>query len=153
MDRKGEGGVSVARLIGLSLAFGLVFNVLGWLGNNLLLGADWDAANASVKVGFAAPWPELVREAVELVSDFVYAFALVWLFANARRQTVSFAVKLSVALWVFGVALLYLVMVNSGFLPLGIAIKTSLLALAIFVAAAPALPMFARRAGPESKRA
>lgn len=144
MDREGKGGVGAARLIWLGLAFGLGFNVLGWLGNNLLLGADWDAANAGVRAGFAAPWPGLMREAVTLVSDFAYAFALVWLFANARRQTVGFAVRLSVALWLVGVALLYLVMVNAGFLPVGVAVKTSLLALAIFVAAAPALTLLAR---------
>ena len=143
MDRDGEGGVNAARLIWLSLAFGVVFNILGWLGNNLLLGADWDVANAGVKAGFAAPWPALMKEAVTLASDFVYAFVLVWLYANARRQTVSFAVQLSVVLWLFGVALLYLVMVNAGFLPLGVAVKTSLLALGIFAATAPALALLA----------
>ena len=145
MDREGEGGLSAARVLGLGLAFGVAFNVLGWLGNNLLLGEDWDAANAAVKTGFAAPWPNLVRELATLVSDFVYAFAFVWLFANARRQTVVFAVLLALVLWTAGVALLYLVLVNSGFLPAGVAVKTSLLALVIFVAAAPVLVALARR--------
>lgn len=144
MDRDGEGGLSAARLLGLSLAFGVVFNLLGWLGNNLLLGEDWDAANAAVKSGFAAPWPNLVRELATLVSDFVYAFAFVWLFLNARRQTVVFAVLLAIVLWASGVALLYIVLVNGGFLPAGVAVKTSLLALVIFVAAAPVLAALAR---------
>lgn len=144
MDREREGGVSSGRIIWLGFVYGVLFNILGWLGNNLLLGEDWDAANAAVKAGFAAPWPDLVRELVTLLSDFVYAFALVWLFANARRQTAAFAIMLAIALWTSGVAILYLVLVNGGFLPVGVAVKTSLLALVIFVAAAPTLPMFAQ---------
>jgi hypothetical protein len=54
MDREGEGGLSAARALGLGLAFGVAFNVLGWLFNNLLLGQNWDAANAAAKTGFAA---------------------------------------------------------------------------------------------------
>lgn len=57
MDREGKGGVSPGRIIWLGFAYGVLFNILGWLGNNLLLGEDWDAANAAVKAGFAAPWP------------------------------------------------------------------------------------------------
>ncbi len=147
MDREGEGGISSGRIIWLGFAYGVLFNILGWMGNNLLLGEDWDAANAAVKAGFAAPWPDIVRELVTVLSDFVYAFALVWIFANARRQTAAFALMLVFALWLSGVASLYLVLVNGGFLPAGVAAKTSLLALAIFLAAAPTLPMFVRAGG------
>lgn len=141
MDREREGGVGLGRLLGVSLGLGLVFNVIGWVGNNLLLDADWDAANAGIKAGFVAPWPGLVRELVTLISDFVYAFALVWLFANSARRSEIVALQIALALWTVGVGLLYLVLVNSGFLPAGVAVKTSLLALAIFLAAAPALPV------------
>ncbi len=144
MDREREGGVSLGRLLGVSLGLGLVFNVIGWVGNNLLLEADWDAANAGVKAGFAAPWPGLVRELVTLLSDFIYAFALVWLFASSARRSVLFAVQLAFAVWAVGVGLLYLVLVNAGFLPAGVAVKTSLLALIIFLIAAPALPALVR---------
>ena len=140
MDREREGGVAARRIVWLGVAYGAVFNVLGWLGNNVLFGDDWDAVNSAVRAGFVAPWPNLVRELVTLLSDFIYAFAFVWLFASARRQTIAFAVQLAMVLWSSGVALLYLVLVNGGFLPAGIALKTSLLALAIFVAAAPTLP-------------
>lgn len=127
-----------------TLVFGVVFNVLGWLGNNIVLGPDWAAASVGVKAGFAAPWPSLVREAVSLVSDFIYAFAMVWMFSNAREKTAAFAVTLAFVVWLAGAALTYLVLVNSGFLPLMIAAKTSLLALGIFLAAAPILAMVIR---------
>lgn len=127
-----------------TLVFGVVFNALGRLGNNILLGADWAAAGAGVKAGFAAPWPPIVREIVSLASDFIYAFAMVWVFANAREKTAGFAVKLALVIWLAGAALVYLVLVNSGFLPLMVAAKTSLLALAIFLAAAPILALVIR---------
>lgn len=120
-----------------TLIFGVAFNLLGWAGNNLLLGDLWDMAGDQAKAGFAAPWPPIVKEIVTIVSDFVYAFAMVWMFANARRQTVLFAIQLSIVVWLAGAALVYLVLVNSGFLPLEVSIKTSLLALVIFVASAP----------------
>lgn len=127
-----------------TLVFGVVFNVLGWLGNNMILGADWAAASAGVKAGFAAPWPPIVKEIVSLVSDFIYAFAMVWVFSNAREKSAGFAIKLAFVVWLAGAALTYLVLVNSGFLPLMVAAKTSLLALAIFLAAAPVLSLVIR---------
>ncbi len=122
------------------MAFGLVLNILGWLGNNLWLGQLWDEAGTAMQAGFAAPWPPVVKEAISLVSDFIYAFAMVWMFAHAREKTVAFALKLALVVWLAGAALVYLVMVNSGFLPLEISVKTSLLALATFLLAAPLLP-------------
>lgn len=118
---------------------GVVLNVLGWLGNNLLLGDAWDAANEGIKAGYAPPWSAGVREAVSLVSDFIYAFALVWVIAHAAEKTVVFALKAAFVIWLAGAALTYLVLVNAGFLPTDIAIKTSLLALATFLISAPAL--------------
>lgn len=128
-----------------TLVFGVVFNIFGWLGNNILLGELWDAAGSGAKFGFAPPWPPIVKEAVTVVSDFVYAFAIVWIFANARRQTVSFALQISFIVWLIGPALVYLVIVNGGFLPAEISFKTSLLALVIFAGAAPILPRVLKR--------
>lgn len=128
------------RILLWTLVFGLIFNILGWLGNNLLLGELWDEAGVAMQPDFVAPWPPLVKEGVSLLSDFIYAFALVWIFANAKDKTLTFALKLAFVIWLAGAALVYLVMVNSGFLPLEISLKTSLLALVIFLAAAPLLP-------------
>ena len=120
-----------------TIVFGIAFNLLGWAGNNFLLGDLWDAAGNEVKAGFAAPWPPIVKEIITLISDFVYAFVMVWMFSNARRQSVAFAIQLAVVAWLSGVAPVYLVLVNGGFLPFEVSIKTSLLALVIFIAGAP----------------
>lgn len=153
MDRREKGWVigvvetdgKKSSVILWTLVFGVAFNLLGWAGNNFLLGDLWDAAGSQVKSGFSAPWPPVVKEIVTIVSDFIYAFAMVWMFANARRQTIGFAIKLAVVIWLAGAALVYLVLVNSGFLPLEISAKTSLLALAIFVGAAPIMAFVLRR--------
>lgn len=128
-----------------TLGFGLLWNVLGWLGNNLLLGNAWDAVGARVAAGFAPPWTGLARELATIASDFIYAFAFVWLFARSRERTVRSAISLVLVVWLSGAATTYLAIVNSGFLPLSIAVQTGLLALAIFVATAPLLPWALRR--------
>ena len=128
-----------------TLAFGLLWNILGWLGNNLLLGEAWDAVGARLVPSFAAPWNGLVRELVSLASDFIYAFAFVWLFARMPEQTMRSAIGLVLVIWLAGAATTYLAIVNSGFLPLSIAARTGFLALVIFVVTAPLLPWALRR--------
>lgn len=128
-----------------TLVYGLLWNLLGWLGNNLLLGEAWDAVGARLAPSFAAPWGGPVRELVSLTSDFVYAFAFVWLFARMHEQTTRSAIGLVLVIWLAGAATTYLAIVNSGFLPLSIAAQTGILALIIFVATAPLLPWALRR--------
>ncbi|HEU0224433.1 MAG TPA: hypothetical protein VFR29_03285 [Steroidobacteraceae bacterium] len=128
-----------------TLVFGLLWNILGWLGNNLLLGEAWDAVGERLVPSFAAPWNGLVRELVSLASDFIYAFAFVWLFARMQDRTTRSAIGLVLVIWLAGAATTYLAIVNSGFLPLSIALQTGMLALVIFVVTAPLLPWALRR--------
>lgn len=127
-----------------TVVFGVFLNLVGWLGNVFILGDAWDAASEGVKAGFTPPWPPLVHELLTAVSDFVYAFALVWLFANSKRQNITTALSIAVIVWFAGVVVTYLAIVNSGFLPVGIAVKTSILALTTFLVAAFFLPMFVK---------
>jgi len=122
---------------------GVVWNVLGWLGNNVVLGAAWDAVNAQLVSDFAPPYSGLTREAMTLVPDFIYAFGFVWMFGQMRVQTVASSLSLALVLELF-VIVVYLAMVTSGFLPWAIAVQTSMLALAIFIVTAPILPLAAR---------
>lgn len=131
-------------LLFLTLGFGAAFNVFGWLGNNLLLGDLWDEAGRLTLAGFVPPWAPFIKEAVTLVSDFVYAFALVWLFSTSREKSVFQAARIAIVVWGIGVALLYLTLVNAGFLPVTVAAASSALALAIFLAAAPCLKFLIR---------
>lgn len=128
-----------------TLVFGLLWNVLGWLGNNLLLGGAWDTVALRLAPAFSPPWGSLARELASLASDFIYAFAFVWLFARMHEQTMRSAIGLVLLIWLAGAATTYLAIVNSGFLPLSIAAQTGILALVIFVATAPLLPWALRR--------
>ncbi|HEX8901025.1 hypothetical protein [Vitreimonas sp.] len=128
-----------------TLIYGVLWNVLGWAGNNFILEAGWDAVSAQIAPDFTPPWSPLTHELLSFVSDFVYAFAFVWLFAHAAQKNVAHALALVFVLWVSGAAMTYLAIVNAGFLPLAIAVQTSLLALAIFLVTAPILPMALRK--------
>jgi hypothetical protein len=123
-----------------TLVFGLLWNALGWAVNVFLLGGAWDEAGARLVPDFAPPWSALTHELLSFVSDFVYAFAFVWLFARGSDRSVASSIKLVVLLWLAGAAMTYLAIVNAGFLPWEIAVQSSLLALAIFVVTAPLLP-------------
>lgn len=123
-----------------TLIYGLVWNALGWAGNVFLLGGAWDAAGAQLVPDFVPPWSGLTHELLTFVSDFVYAFAFVWLFARGSDRSVASSIKLVLLLWLAGAATTYLAVVNSGFLPWEIAVQSSLLALVIFLVTAPFLP-------------
>jgi hypothetical protein len=138
-------GMTRRQVLLWTLAFGLLWNVLGWLGNNLLLGEAWDAVAAQWVPSFAPPWGGLARELMTFASDFIYAFAFVWLFARMPDRTVRSAIGLVLLIWLAGAATTYLAIVNSGFLPASIAARTGILALVIFVATAPLLPWALRR--------
>jgi hypothetical protein len=127
-----------------TVVFGVLLNLFGWLGNVFILGDAWDAASEGVKVGFTPPWPSLVHELMTAVSDFIYAFALVWFYANSKRQNLTSALTIAFIIWVAGVVVTYLAIVNSGFLPWGIAVKTSILALTTFMVAAFFLPLLVK---------
>lgn len=137
--------MSAASILIWTLIYGVVWNVFGWVGNNFILEAGWDALGGRLAPDFTPPWSPLAHELLSFVSDFVYAFAFVWLFAQAARKSVAHALSLAFVLWLAGAATTYLAIVNAGFLPLGIAVQTSVLALAIFLATAPILPMALRK--------
>jgi hypothetical protein len=139
-----EGRVKPGSVLVWTLAYGVVWNALGWAGNNLLLGAAWDAVNARLTPDFAPPYAGLAREGMTLLPDFIYAFGFVVLFGQMREQTVAAALRLALVLELF-VIVVYLAMITSGFLPWQIAMKTSLLALVIFLATAPILPLASGR--------
>ncbi|MBP6010966.1 MAG: hypothetical protein KBA31_01960 [Alphaproteobacteria bacterium] len=136
--------MKISAIVKWTLIYGVLWNVLGWIGNNIVLGPAWDAVGAKVTPDFTPPYSGLAREAMTLVPDFIYAFGFVWMFARMRVQTTASALSLALVLELF-VIVVYLAMVTSGFLPWEIAAQTSLLALVIFLVTAPALPLVVRR--------
>lgn len=127
-----------------TLVYGVLWNILGWAGNNVLLGSVWDAVGTQATPGFEPPYSGLAREGMTLVPDFIYAFGFVWMFAHMRTQTIASAVSLALVMELF-VVVVYLAMVTSGFLPWPVAVQTSFLALVVFIVTAPILPIVARR--------
>lgn len=134
-------------IIAVTLATGFYLNALGWLGNAVLLREEWESAYESMGEMSRLPWSPLVKELLTLVSDFVYAFALVWVYAGIRPghpAPIRLALQLVLLLWTLTAGMTCLALVNAGFLPLNIAWKTSLWALATFVPLAFFLPFVLR---------
>jgi len=85
---------------------------------------------------------------LQFVSDFVFAFVLcvIYLLASKdwRGSKMTLAFLCSVTVWLGGVPMCYLGLVNGGYLPAGISVATTVLALVTFLIVAPLLPWFFR---------
>lgn len=126
-------GASFGRIIGVGLALGLYMTVLGWLGNNLLLGADWDRAGELAANKVVLPYPDLAREGISLIFDFVFGLTMTWLYAKTSDRSLGFSLKFQMVFWLATVIVFYVAAINSRFLPWEVAAKTTALALAIAV--------------------
>lgn len=65
-----------SRVLRVGLTAGLLMNVLGWIGNQLLLGPLWKDAIQTVVPLRSRTW---VNEVVSLVPDLLYGVAIAWL--------------------------------------------------------------------------
>jgi hypothetical protein len=132
------------RTIVATLILGALLNVFGWAGNVFLLGQMWDQAGQLAPPPLPSPFPPVVRDALTFVSDFVFAFVLASVFSLASpcwsRSQLLLAFACSGLVWLGGVPMTYLGIVNNGYLPPGVALATSVLALVGFVLFAPLLP-------------
>jgi hypothetical protein len=134
----------MGRLLIATLTMGALLNVLGWAGNVFLLGGMWDDAGAIAPPPLDPPLPGLAHEALTFVSDFVFAFVWVCVYALARPGwrggSLALACATAALTWLGGVPMTYLGIVNSGYLPADVAIATSVLALGTFLLVAPLMP-------------
>lgn len=133
-------GASTGRVVTVGLLLGLYMTTLGWLGNNLLLGDDWDRAGELAANAVVLPYPGFVREGISLVFDFVYGLCMAWLYSKTSNRSLGFSFRFAAVFWLVTVITLYVAVVNSRFLPWEIAAKTTLLALAIGVPIVFVLP-------------
>lgn len=135
-----------------TVVMGLLLNAWGWAGNVFLLGDLWERAAQAAPPPLTSPFPGLARELASFVSDFVFAFVWTCIYALIlpawRRSPMGLAWTTALLVWLGGVPMTYLGVVNSGYLPSDVAVATSLLALAGFVILAPLMPRLlpARRA-------
>jgi hypothetical protein len=124
-------GASLGRVIGVGLGLGLYMTVLGWLGNNLLLGADWDRAGELAANNVVLPYPDLAREIISLAFDFVYGLTMAWLYSKTSDRSLGFSAKFQFVFWLATLIVFYVAAVNSRFVPWEVAWKTTVLGLVI----------------------
>jgi hypothetical protein len=121
------------RILSTGLLAGLLMNIFGWLGNQLWLGREWDAAIAG-SVFAAARQRTLWNELGSLAPDFVYGIALAWLCwicakALGGSRTVSYGA--AGMLWLVAIATPLLGTANASLVPWRVTALTLVLALAI----------------------
>jgi hypothetical protein len=123
---------------------GVLLNVTGWAGNVFLLGPMWTRAVELAPPPMHSPFSPLLHAALQFVSDFVFAFVLCAVYRLAspgwRRSKMELSLLCAGIVWLGGVPMCYLGLVNGGYLPAGVSVATTLLALLTFVVAAPLLP-------------
>jgi hypothetical protein len=133
------------RFIIAGLVIGFVLNLTGWAGNVFLLGSMWEQAGTVAQPPMHSPFSPLVHVILQFVSDFVLAFvlcAVYWLaIPSWRGSQMILAFICGVIVWLGGVPMCYLGLVNAGYLPLGVSIATTILALITFFIVAPLLPV------------
>ena len=133
------------RFIIAGWVIGFVLNLTGWAGNVFLLGSMWEQAGAVAPPPMHSPFSPLVHAILQFVSDFVLAFVLCALYRLAipsrRGSQMILAFICGVIVWLGGVPMCYLGLVNGGYLPLGVSIATTILALITFFIVAPLLPV------------
>ncbi len=122
------------RLLVAVLVTGFLLDLTGWAGNVYVLGSLW--AKAGI---LALPWSVL-----GFVPGFGLAFVwcLVYRLSSPSwaRSKMQLALVTAGIVWLGGVAMSNIGLVNAGHLPLRISMATTLLALVTFVIVAPLLP-------------
>jgi len=133
------------RIIIAALVIGFVLNLTGWAGNVFLLGSMWEQAVAVAPPPMRSPFSPLGHAILQFVSDFVFAFVLCVVYrlgiSGWRGSQNILAFICGGIVWLGGVPMCYLGFVNGGYLPIGVSIATTLLALITFFIAAPLLPV------------
>ena len=121
------------RLLLATLVTSFLFYLAGWAGNEFVL-----SSLVSTQAVRALP-----PTALQLVSEVLLAlvWCLVYLLSSPRwgRSKIQLALASAGVVWLGGIAR-DVMLIDGGYLPPGIAIATSLLALATFVVVAPLLP-------------
>jgi len=113
------------RILRVGLAAGLLMNVVGWIGNQLVLGPLWKDAIQTVVPLRSRTW---INELVSLVPDFIYGIAIAWLYVELARNHgpgIGTAMTAALAVWAVTVVPTYLGIANSGLLPFDLAAATT----------------------------
>ena len=127
---------------------GFVLNLTGWAGNVFLLGSMWEQAGTVAPPPMHSPFSPTVHAVLQFVSDFVFAFVLCLVYRLAatgwRGSKLPLAFLCAIIVWLGGVPMTYLGLINGGYLPVAVSIATTILALVTFLIVAPLLPLLVR---------
>jgi hypothetical protein len=144
------------RIVWVGLGLGAFLNIIGVVGNGILLREAWAQAVPLRPANAMTGWPSV---AISLLSDFIFGPALVWLYAAMLPRfgaNIATAIRAAAIVWILGVAVPYLGIVRIGWLPVGVVAATSAVALAGFLPAAWLVVRFYRdadEASPNNPRA
>jgi hypothetical protein len=133
------------RFIVAVLLTGFLLNLTGWAGNVFLLGPMWEQAGTFAPPPMRSPFSPVLHVVLQFVSDFVLALVLCIVYRLTslgwNRSRMELSILCGVIVWLAGVPMCYLGMINGGYLPAGISIATTILALVTFFIVAPLLPL------------
>ena len=133
------------RFIIAVLVMGFLLNLTGWAGNVFLLGPMWKQAGNLAPPPMRSPFSPVVHVILQFVSDFVLAFVLCIVYRLASlgwiRSRIELSILCGIVVWLSGVPMCYLGMINAGYLPIGVSVATTMLALVTFLIIAPLLPV------------
>lgn len=123
------------RVFSTGLVAGLLMNIFGWLGNQLWLGREWDAALSG------SPFAEgrvrtIWHELGSLAPDFIYGLAFAWLFvvlARAFGPSRRLAYVAALVVWLVAIATPLMGTANASLMPWRVTLLTLLLALGIML--------------------
>ncbi len=121
------------RLLFAALVTGILFYLAGWAGNEFV-----PSSLGSIQAPRALP-PTALQFVSDVVLGFVWSLVYRLLSPSWGRSKMQLALVSAGIVWLGGVAK-DIMSINGGHLPLGIAIATTLLALATFLIVAPLLP-------------
>jgi hypothetical protein len=104
----------------------------------------WEQAGAMAPPPMHSPFSPIIHAILQFVSDFVFAFVLCAVYRLAspgwHGPKLRLAFLCGVIVWLGGVPMTYLGLINGGYLPVGVSIATTILALVTFFIVAPLLP-------------
>ncbi|NKB35530.1 MAG: hypothetical protein GKR91_20710 [Pseudomonadales bacterium] len=131
MNSLDEQIVPTKRVVLIGLFIGLLLNLTGWVGNNIILGSMWDDLSTNLD---PVAWRESIwSDVFSLAPDFVYGLAIAWMIVQLRDQfnsTFSISVKVGIFVSLIGGITTYFAIANSGFVPWDLAIASFVLVLA-----------------------
>lgn len=118
------------KVIAIGLIIGFLLNIIGWLGNNIILGSMWDDLGASLP---PVAWRESVwSDVFSLAPDFGYGIAIAWMVEKLQKiyeSTLSASVRAGIFVSLVGGITTYFAIANSGFVPWKLAIASFVLVL------------------------